>query len=58
MNTECDSAKHFTVNTFEKMDSDEELDLMLLAVLLIKKTKTKKKEKYGENCQSCQLSQF
>ena len=30
------------------MDSDEELDLMLLAVLLIKKTKTKKKKNMGK----------
>ena len=30
------------------MDSDEELDLMLLAVLLIKKAKTKKKKNMGK----------
>ena len=34
----------FSVNTFEKMDNDEELDLMLLAVLLIKKQKRRKRK--------------
>ena len=53
MNTECDSAKHFQFNTFEKMDSDEELDLMLLAVLLIKKQNRRKRKIWVKEIYKC-----